>query len=484
MNILTNLQNFSLKLTNILLEPWFIILVISVAFLVLLISIGLTLFKRNTLKVYRKMLFEDELTQLKTSKHLQNYFNDIIIDFDKEVSIYYINIDNFKNYNDLFGHHFANKILVEFARRLKSLVPSYETAYRVHSDHFLLLNRTADDKAFQFRNKIFNTLKEPYVIGTHEIKLTVSVGRYDIDAVTPRFHDSILRSELALQEAKAVGKDQMVIYSDTIKTRYHEAFDTYRLIKEAIKERYFFLVFQPVMSGKDLSLAGFEALIRIKYNGRVYVPTEIIEYAEKYHLIEEIDYYVVKETFKYYNTFKEKGVQFKFISLNISASEIQNKDFIPYIVKEAKTQKIDPTKVTIEFTETHVPETLEVEAKFVKELRKHGFKIAIDDFGSGYSSMIRLSQNTLDKVKIDKTFIMDISNHYQNQEIVKAIMNLAKAFELETIVEGIENDEDLAILRDLDATYIQGYLFHKAYKPDTVIKKFGKQTNKVSEQTK
>ena len=485
MTLFNNLRllGFAFNLVNFITDPWLIYSIIGLA---LLIGIGIilfTMYRRRTIENYKQMLYEDELTMIKTSKYLQNYFNDIIIEFDKDVSIYYINIDNFKNYNDLFGHHFSNKILVELASRLKVLVNRYDTVYRVHSDHFLVLNRTEEDKNLTFTNTLLKTLNEPYKIGTHEVKLTVSIGRYDIDKVTPRYHDSILRSELALQEAKASGKDQMVIYSRAIKERYQEAFKTYRLIKEAIKERYFFLVFQPVMRGNDLSLGGFEALIRINYQNRTYVPTEIIEYAERYHLIEEIDFFVVKETFKTYKILEKNGVDFTFLSLNISASEIQNKHFIPYLLKEAKKQAVDPTKITIEFTETHVPDTLEAEAKFVKEIRKHGFKVAIDDFGSGYSSMIRLSQNTLDKVKIDKAFIMDISNHYQNHEIVKAIMQLASAFKLETIVEGIENEEDLAILRDLDATYIQGYLFHKAYKLDTILQKFGKQTKKVSKQT-
>ena len=417
--------------------------------------------RKQTLKNYQTMLYDDEITGLKNANYLRRNFNNIIISFDSDVSMFYINIDNFKNYNDLLGHQLANQLLVEVASRLLELTSPHQTVYRMHSDHFIVLVPMRVSERETVSNQLLRRLKDPYILNVHTMKLTISVGRYDIEGVNPKFNESVLRSELALQEAKASGKDQMVVYSRNIKRKNSEAFTMFRFIKDALKEGNFFLEYQPIVESKTRKIVGLESLIRVKHQYEIYFPQEIIAYAEKYHLVDEIDRYVVTESFKAFKRFEKTKYPLEFLSVNISTQEIRNLEFIDFISNEAKNNNIDPSKVIVEFTETYHPEDYTREAEFIDSLKKHGFKVAVDDFGSGYSSMVRLSENQLDKIKIDRSFITNISDSETNQKIVSAIVQLSNGFNLSVIAEGVETEKDYQWLNSLNVKHLQGYLFYK-----------------------
>ncbi len=417
--------------------------------------------RKQTLKNYQTMLYDDEITGLKNGNYLRRHFNNTIIDFDEDVSMFYINIDNFKNYNDLLGHQLANQILVEVGSRLLELVQPHHTVYRMHSDHFIVLMPARSGEIDALSNRMLRRLKDPYTLSVHTMKLTVSVGRYDIEGANPRFNESVLRSELALQEAKASGKDQMVVYSRNIKRKNSEAFTMFRFIKDALKEGHFFLEYQPIVEQKTRKIVGLESLIRIQHKYEIYFPQEIIAYAEKYHLVDEIDRYVVSESFKAFKRFEKTKYPLEFLSINISTQEIRNLEFIDFIYAEALSNAIKPSQIIVEFTETYYPEDYTREAEFIEALKNHGFKVAIDDFGSGYSSMVRLSENQLDKIKIDRSFITNISDSPTNQKIVSAIVQLSNGFSLDVIAEGVETEKDYQWLNSLNIKHLQGYLFYK-----------------------
>ncbi len=163
-----------------------------------------------------------------------------------------------------------------------------------------------------------------------------------------------------------------------------------------------------------------------------------------------------------------------FIAVNISSSEVLNEDFFDFIESTAKTYEINPSDVVIEFTETVDPERLENESRFIRRLRSIGFKVAIDDFGSGYSSMIRLSKTTLDRIKIDKSFVTDIVNSNSNQALIKAMVDLGRAFNIDVVVEGVETKEEYDFMRQQAIQYIQGYYFYKGMEANEIIRLFAK----------
>ena len=450
--------------TNVLVAQslYWVGLIIFLSFLFLLGLALVLLNRKKTLKFYQKLLYDDSLTETKNINYLREHFNNILVGFDQDVAMYYINIDNFKNYNDLLGHQLANVLLQTIVKRLKELVAPYDSVYRVHSDHFIVIYPSSKLNDDEFSNKMIQTLKEPYTLSVHNVKLTVSVGRYLITSRSPRFNETLLRSELALHEAKLRGKDQIVYYTSSVKRKNHDAFSTYRLIKDALRESNFFLEYQPIVDSSNGNTLALEALIRIKHKHKILYPVDIIAYAEKYHLIEDIDRYVIREAFEAYKRFKDITDKLKFMSVNISTTEIKNFSFVDYIVTEAERLDINPNEITIEFTETYLPDDFSKEAHFIKALQAHGFKVAIDDFGSGYSSMIRLSQSKLDKIKIDRSLITDIHKNIPNQKIVETVIRLADAFTMDVIVEGVETQDDLTYLQNKNIRYLQGYYFSKS----------------------
>ncbi|MFP4078384.1 MAG: putative bifunctional diguanylate cyclase/phosphodiesterase [Bacillota bacterium] len=444
-------------------RTWFIL--VGALIIALILVFVFTWMRTRKIRMYQDMLFKDALTGLKTSQYLERHFNDIVVGFDRDVALYYVNIDNFKNYNDIFGHHIADELLKAFASRIYDATAPEHTVYRVHSDRFIII-RPLENEEDGFSTTLLKTLKHPFYLKDHSIKLTVSIGRYDVNHTPPRYFNSVLRSELALEEAKHSGKDQVVVYSNALKQRSKKAFDMFHFIKDALNEDKFILEFQPIIETKSETIVGLESLLRVKDSTGMIFPDALIEYAEKFNMIEDIDRMVSQKALKHFKAFKDASIPLEFLSINISSKEIHNLEFIDYLESLTKKYRIKPEEVIIEFTETVDPESIQDEGKFIRSLKTRGFKVAIDDFGSGYSSMMRLSTNVLDRIKIDRNFVMNIANSKANQHIVEAMVRLAASFELDVIVEGVENKEDMEIIRSLDITYIQGYYYYRPLTPE------------------
>lgn len=448
------------------------VLIISALFVALIIYAALTTRSKRQVQT---LMFTDQLTNIYNARYLETHFSDILMTIDESISFYYINIDNFKNYNDLFGFHVADKLLKGFSSRLTNIAPASSHVFRVHSDRFIVLSAARKDKDGAFTNELLKKLKKPYTIDEHEFRITVSIGRYVISDERPLYQDVLLKSELALDEAKRIGKDQAVVYDSRMREDHHNMFDMYRFIKDALKNNTFYMEFQPIMDTKNKTLAGLEALIRFKAKRKLLFPGDIINYAEKFNLIDEIDRYVIKHTFEAYRRFKQEGVPIRFIAVNISSSELHNSDFLTFIKQMLKEYSIDPKEVVIEFTETVDPQKLENESRFISDLRAIGLRVAIDDFGSGYSSMIRLSRTKLDRIKIDKSFVSNIVTSPSNQALIKAMVDLGRAFNLDVVVEGVETQAEYDFMLQQGIDYIQGYYFYRAMNTQAVITSFTNQ---------
>ncbi len=451
------------------------IITISAIIIIALIVFGVI--RTITLKNTRKLLYVDALTGIHKSEYLEKNFSDLVLKQDKDVTFFYINIDNFKNYNDIFGYNTANRILVEFASRLLSLS---DNVFRVHSDRFIMLLDKSEDEMRDFTKQLLKKLKEAYFIESQPLTITVSIGTYQIKDNSLRYHDCLYRSELALEKAKTIGKDKMVEYSENLKSEHHNAFEMYQVIKKALFDESFYMQFQPIVKTESQKVVGFESLLRYEDKHKMIFPAQIIEYAERFNLIEKIDKYVVKKSFETYQALKKQNLKFEFLAVNISSSEIHDKTFITYLHKMLKKYHVDPKEIVIEFTETADPDKLENEFSFIKTLRKIGLKVAIDDFGSGYSSMYRLSKNPLDRIKIDKSFVQDLIHSESNKKLIRSMVNLAREFELEVICEGVETKAEFDFVKSLGIDYVQGYYFYKALSFEDTVSVL---TNQNSQQT-
>jgi len=452
--------------------PWLLSAVFAALLAVLAV---ITAFRMRAVRRYRKLLYIDELTELKKSTYLERFFADSLPDFDSEVSMYYLNIDNFKNYNDLFGINLSNRLLYEFARRLEELCAPYTHVYRVHSDRFIVLHPKSEHEAFS--KNLLQGLKEPFLVEDYEIRLTVSAGRYDIPEKRPRYYECVFRSELALQAAKSRGKDRVIAYSSDLRRENQDSFRMFQSIKDALKNELFYLEFQPIVDLDTEKPVGLESLIRIQDKYKIHFPADIIEYAERYNMIEEIDYYVVERSLESFRKIRDANVPIEFLSINISSQEIYNLDFIDHLVATTKRLKLDPKRIIVEFTETTDPRGMEEEAVFIEKLRSRNFKVAIDDFGTGYSSLMRLSKNQIDRIKIDRMFIHNIAIDKNNRALVDTMVKLAENFGIATIVEGIELPDDYEIVKQMPVHFAQGYFFYRPMSLNAVLQTFAPKTN-------
>jgi|GEM_PF-1022708 len=465
--------NILSSLTEWMMDYFGQILTIGVILIIALIVFNIVRYLSH--RKTKELLYNDPLTGIRKSEYLKERFQDIMTDADGELTFYYINIDNFKNHNALFGYAMANRLLAGFASRLESVVDDEGYLGRVHSDRFVVIYPQPYRDVQATGRIMLEKLREPFTIDNQEMSLTVSVGSYHINSLSARFQDALYFSELALERAKNKGKDKLVEYTDDLKKSHDSAFEMFRVIKKALKHNEFFLEFQPIVATEDERIVGFESLLRFHDKHRLLFTAEIINYAERFNLIGEIDRFVVKRSFETYQKLVGDGVPFEFLALNISSSEVHNEWFIDYLVRMARQHDVPPSSIIIEFTETVDPEKIENEFSFIDKLREHGFKIAIDDFGSGYSSMMRLSKSQLDRIKIDKTFLNDLEESESNRSLIRAMVNLADEFDLDVICEGVETREAYDFIRSLGVKYVQGYLFYKPLTLDYIINTF---TNK------
>jgi len=470
MNILTQLLS---SITDFITTNITLITTISGIIIISLIVFGVI--RSLTLKNTKKLLYMDALTGIHKSEYLEKNFSNVVMSKDKDVTFFYINIDNFKNYNDIFGYNAANRLLIEFASRLMQMS---DTVYRVHSDRFIMIHDISEDDMREFTQKLLSKLKEPYFIESQSLTLTVSIGTYQLKDSSLRYHDCLYRSELALEKAKLVGKDQMVEYSEDLKSEHHNAFEMFQVIKKALQDESFYMEFQPIVHTKTERIVGFESLLRYEDKHKMVFPAQIIKFAERFNLIEEIDKFVIKKSFETYRAMKQENISFEFLAVNISSSEINDNSFIIYLKKMLKKYQVDPKEIVIEFTETADPNKLENEFSFINTLRNIGFKVAIDDFGSGYSSMYRLSKNPLDRIKIDKSFVQDILHSESNKKLIRSMVNLAEEFDLEVICEGVETQEEFDFVKSLGIDYVQGYYFFKAMRYKDAVSTLANQNSK------
>ncbi|WP_187648196.1 EAL domain-containing protein [Nitrosophilus labii] len=372
----------------------------------------------------------------------------------KWVYIVRFDIDNFAYINEKFGTAIGDKVLRFFTEILNKHCP--KSVYRVTSDEFVALCKTEkeEDILYFFKN-LSNDIKKhsPYYF-------TISAGAYkltedfDIEKLNYYLHS-------AIYSAKKRGGDNLVFYSDKdffIKEyQYFSNIGTEikKEIEESIKEDRFFLCFQPIWKTKEKKIVKYEVLVRLQKNNTIIPPVDFIELAEKFNLIGKITRIVIKKAFR---VFKEKRIP---ISINLSALDILDETLIEFIVQQSKNFKVENRFITFEVTETAVVNDIDKGIGFIKELRKYGFKFAIDDFGVGYSSLKYIYDMPVDYIKIDGSFIRKLDKDENMKEFVKNINTIIKSSNKLSIAEYVENEKILKILEEIGVDYAQGYFIGK-----------------------
>lgn len=381
---------------------------------------------------------------------------------NKKGSLIYMDIDDFKLINDIYGPNYGDIVLKEVSRVLTHCINDIGKVHRLSADEFIILidNFCESKELNSICNKIIEALKEPLQIKEKKIYITVGFGI----SVFPKDGQNILElyrySDLALAQSKMNGKNTITFFEKSMSNKYDRKFLIEQELKNAINNNELYIMYQPQVNSSNNKTTGFEALLRWKNSKLGLVtPNEFIPIAESSGSIIEIGEWVIDNVCKEINLLNKLNYKFENISINISPMQL-NKDFIDKLMDICQRNNTSPSLIEIEITEGMLIDLHNNKIEILNEIIKRGIKIAVDDFGKGYSSLTYLTALPINTLKIDKSFVDNIHiNKYKS--VVKCIIDLCKSLEYRIVAEGVEKKGQLDILNDLGCSIIQGYYYSK-----------------------
>lgn len=387
-------------------------------------------------------------------------------------AVLFLDLDNFKHINSTLGHDTGDYILNLLSQRLKKIIDPDDMLAKVGGDEYFILhwNMKSRDSVIQLADDIINNFKEPFFIEEYELYLTTSIGI----AIYPNGGlDSgslIKNSDLALYKAKELGGNSYYIYNKELKPQGLNRMLLLNELRQAVEENQLVVHYQPQIEIKTGKIIGVEALVRWNHpeKGLMY-PDEFIALSEESRLIIPIGHWILKKACTDGKKWIDKGKDI-YISVNISGSQFQNKNFIEEIKEILNILDFNPKNLVLEITETIAVSDIKHTISVLNELREMGILVSIDDFGTGYSSLSYLSEMAVNELKIDKSFVWDIEKNSKNKMISNTIIILAKELGLKVTAEGVENLEQLNILKDMNCDYAQGYYISKPVAKEEIDK--------------
>jgi len=412
------------------------------------------------------LAFYDPLTKLNSRSSFNKKLLELLTSSKRKTekfALLYLDLDNFKNINDSFGHDVGDKLLKEVANRLRTLLREADFASRLGGDEFCLLLHDITDNlsAANVAQRCLKLLAQPVILAGREITPHASIGIaiYPHDGKDANF--LIKAADTAMYEAKNKGKNQYAFYESAMTDAAHLRLIIENDLRTALYEEQFELYYQPKVSLSSGNVTSVEALIRWNHPEKGLCPPDsFIPEAERMGLIAELGEWVVKTACKQIKLWNSQGLNDMSVAVNISPTHFEQDNFAEDMARLVHDLGISPALIEIEITES-TSRDQSVFTSTCKKLRTLGFRTAIDDFGTGYSSLSVLKDAAVDVLKIDREFIRHIPNDSQSSILIGTILGMSKALGLEVVAEGIETEEQLTVLVAMGCHMAQGYYFSK-----------------------
>jgi diguanylate cyclase (GGDEF)-like protein/PAS domain S-box-containing protein len=377
-----------------------------------------------------------------------------------------LDLDNFKSINDSLGHACGDLLLQAVVVRLKSLPQENLVLARTSGDEFALLFTalgqgyiTAKILAEHFARELMSIFRLPFDIGDHKLHCSASVG---ISLFSDDDKDHLIlmqQADTAVHMAKRAGQGNHIFFSEAMAEKEKSKLSLSNQLRDALRNNELVLHYQPQYRVDNGSLSGVEALLRWqKMDGTMIPPGEFIPIAEETTLIQEIGYWVMKTACAQYSFWLNNGLAIPHLSVNVSARQFHTAGFVQQVEYVLRDTGVPPSRLLLEVTESVVLENRLDSIAKIRQLKALGILISIDDFGTGYSSLAYLRDLPADEVKLDRSFIQTLVHSEQDKAIVKAILDLAKVFRFTVTAEGVEEEEQLAVLKALGCQHYQGFL--------------------------
>jgi len=381
-------------------------------------------------------------------------------------AIIFIDLDRFRLVNESLGHIHGDELLQLISARLEETIPIGDTVARLGGDEFSILLQDIDSvrDVEVIAKDIQNSFSKPFLLGDREVFASASMGiaHSDNDYKTP---EEILRdSELAMYRAKRDGKSQSIVFQPQFRQSSLSPIDLDTDLRRALDRDEMELHYQPIISMRDRTISGFEALLRWSHRSRgVISPNEFIPLAEETGLIYDLGQWVLGKACKQiaaWNKSKKKEDQLE-ISINLSSRQFSDPNLVEGIVENIEKSGFDAEFLKIEITESALMQNAQRSVSMLNQLKDLNIKVCVDDFGTGYSSLSYLHTFPIDTLKIDRSFVHDMSRNFRNMEIIRTIIMLAHNLKLDVIAEGVETSEQDSQLSALGCQFAQGFYFSR-----------------------
>lgn len=380
-------------------------------------------------------------------------------------AVMFIDLDDFKHINDGLGHQYGDILLQQIAAGLQSIVGLRGKCYRMGGDEFVaIVMPDMFSELERIANKVKDMFNKPWYLMETEYFCTMSMGIAVFPDDSKDVHEIIRLADIAMYESKKNGKNGYTFYDSCSKLNTARRLDIENSMRQAVTSgiEEFVVFYQPVVDVRTGECSSCEALVRWDSKALGFMgPGDFIPLAEYLGLITSIGDYVLEEACRQCRYWNEHGIPDFHINVNLSVVQLLQKDVAETVARILKKTGVNPKNIVLEITESFAINDMDRVLDIIKGIKKLGPRIALDDFGTGYSSLNYIKQLPLDIIKVDKTFIDDIVEDEYAQAFIKLIVELSDTIDTDIIVEGVENEAQLNILKELGVDYIQGFYYGK-----------------------
>jgi len=381
-------------------------------------------------------------------------------------AVFFIDLDRFKAINDSLGHQIGDELLVEVAERIRKRMRKEDTAARLSGDEFVTLLAELDpdpeqagQQALFIANDLRKLFEVPFHIKNHELHLTISIGVAIFPFADASAAELIQFADVAMYQSKDKGRNRVFLFSQEMQDAVNQRREIEKDLRIALENNQFLLYFQ-AQFGEQSKLIGAEALLRWLHPDKGMIsPAIFIEVAEKTGLIEAIGEWVLRKSCTYLADLRESS-DLK-LSVNVSPRQFSNRKFVSTVKSILLETGADPHQLKLEITEGMVIDDIDKTIDTMNQLRAIGISFSLDDFGTGYSSLAYLNRLPVDELKIDQSFVRNVSEQPENAVIIETMIVMAKHLNLKVIAEGVETTDELEFLQEKGCHNFQGFYFAK-----------------------
>jgi diguanylate cyclase len=413
------------------------------------------------------LVLHDTLTKLPNRVLLQDRIQQTIAECRRDgtrCALLFVDLDRFKTLNDSLGHFAGDTVLRTIADRLRAVVRHEDTVSRMGGDEFVVLLRQvahASDSG-AVAAKMIEAVGRPITIDEHELRIGASVGI----AVYPDHGDDTARlianADAAMYHVKKTGRSNYTFFAPEMGTYFPKRLALENELRAAIEKSQLVLHYQPKVDMRTGRITGMEALVRWQHPQKgMIAPSDFIPFAEETGLIVPLGNWVLQEACNQARAWQKRGIDALVMAVNISGMQFQQRDLVDNVSRALAKSGLEARYLELEITESVVMQNAPEAIKMLEQLHQMGVGLSIDDFGTGYSSLNYLKRFPIDKLKIDQSFIRDVSADADDAAIVRAIIAMAHGLRLRVVAEGVENEGQLDFLRALDNDEYQGFLYSK-----------------------